>query len=179
MEREQSQQWYDRAVAVIAGGVNSPARSFQGVGGNPPVVMERGEGAYLYDVDGHRYIDYLAAFGPLVLGHAHPAVVEAGRQGLAEGSLTGAPHPDEIQLAEELCRAIVGLESVRLTTTGTEAVMSAYFRAPEETAAQRPVDSRGDLYVGEVSWTNWPQTYPDTPRPDDLRSLHKFRRVAG
>ncbi|MCY0879641.1 MAG: glutamate-1-semialdehyde 2,1-aminomutase [Firmicutes bacterium] len=125
MERQLSREWFRRAEAVIAGGVNSPARSFQGVGGNPPVVMARGEGAYLIDVDGNRYIDYLAAFGPLVLGHSHPRVVAAVQEAVARGPLLGTPHPDEIALAEELCRSIEGLEQVRLTTTGTEAVMSA------------------------------------------------------
>lgn len=110
---------------MIAGGVNSPARSFAAVGGNPPVVVAGGEGPYLIDVDNNRYIDYLAAFGPLVLGHSYPEVVEAARQAMDRGTLTGAPHPHEIELAEELCRAVPGLEQVRLTTTGTEAVMSA------------------------------------------------------
>lgn len=86
--------------------------------------MDRGEGAYMIDVDGNRYIDYLAAFGPLVLGHSHPEVTEAGQIALSRGPLLGTPHPDEITLAEELCRSIRGLEQVRLTTTGTEAVMS-------------------------------------------------------
>jgi glutamate-1-semialdehyde 2,1-aminomutase len=125
MDRHLSTTWFQRAEAVIAGGVNSPARSFQGVGGNPPVVMARGEGAYLIDVDGNRYLDYLAAFGPLVLGHSHPAVVQAVREAMGRGPLLGTPHPDEILLAEELCRSIQGLEQVRFTTTGTEAVMSA------------------------------------------------------
>ncbi|WP_338055066.1 glutamate-1-semialdehyde 2,1-aminomutase [Sulfobacillus harzensis] len=125
MERDGSYTWFERAKSVIAGGVNSPARSFRAVGGDPPVVMDRGEGAWLIDVDGNRYIDYLAAFGPLILGHSHPQVVEAVRQAMAEGPLLGTPHPSEIRLAEELVRAVQGLEQVRLTTTGTEAVMSA------------------------------------------------------
>lgn len=121
---EKSQNWFKRAQTVISGGVNSPARSFRSVGGDPPLVMDRGEGAYLVDVDGNRYIDYLAAFGPLVLGHSYPDVVEAGREALQRGPLLGTPHPDEIALAEELCRSISGLDQVRMTTTGTEAVMS-------------------------------------------------------
>ena len=125
MIRKQSENWYARAEKAIAGGVNSPARSFGAVGGNPPLVMERGEGPYLFDVDGNRYIDYLGAFGPLVLGHSHPLVTARVQQALPQGTLTGAPHPDEIRLAEELCRALAGLEQVRMTTTGTEAVMSA------------------------------------------------------
>ena len=117
--------WFRRAEEVMAGGVSSPARSFKAVGGDPPVVMERGDGAYVVDVDGRTYIDYQAAFGPLVLGHAHPAVVEAVRRQVSRGSLVGATHPVEVRLAEELTRAIPGLEQLRFVTTGTEAVMSA------------------------------------------------------
>ncbi len=125
MVGKESQKWFARAERAIAGGVNSPARSFAAVGGNPALVIERGEGPYLFDVDGNRYIDYLAAFGPLVLGHSYPEVTAAVQKAIVRGTLTGAPHPDEIRLAEELCRAVAGLEQVRLTTTGTEAVMSA------------------------------------------------------
>jgi glutamate-1-semialdehyde 2,1-aminomutase len=120
-----SDAWFARAEAVIPGGVNSPSRSFKGVGGGTPVVMARGEGAYLVDVDGRRYIDYQAAYGPLVLGHAHPAVTDAVRRQAGEGTLTGSPHPLEIELAEQLTTAIPGLERVRIVSTGTEAVMSA------------------------------------------------------
>lgn len=117
--------WFDRAKAVIAGGVNSPARSFRSVGGDPPIVMARGEGAYMIDVEGRRYIDYLAAFGPVILGHAHPEVTKAIQEASAEATLLGTPVPNEIRLAEVLVEAIEGLDMVRLTTTGTEAVMSA------------------------------------------------------
>ncbi len=115
--------WFERAERVIAGGVNSPARSFRAVGGTPP-VMTRGQGPYLFDVDGRSYIDYLAAFGPLVLGHAHPRVIERIKEQAERGPLLGTPCDVEILLAEELVRSIAGLEQVRLTTTGTEAVMS-------------------------------------------------------
>lgn len=143
MDRRQSEEWFHRAEAAIAGGVNSPARSFAAVGGNPPVVVERGEGAYLIDVDQNRYIDYLAAFGPLVLGHSHPDVVAAGREALARGPLMGTPHPDEIRLAEELCRSVQGLEQVRMTTTGTEAVMSAIRLARAYTGRSRVIKFEG------------------------------------
>ncbi len=110
---------------MIAGGVNSPARSFRSVGGDPPIVMARGEGAYMIDVEGRRYIDYLAAFGPVILGHAHPEVTKAIQEASAEATILGTPVPNEIRLAEVLVEAIEGLDMVRLTTTGTEAVMSA------------------------------------------------------
>ncbi len=116
--------WFERATVVTPGGVNSPARSFRSVGGDPPLVMSRGDGAYLIDVEGRRYIDYLAAFGPVILGHAHPAVTQAIQEASCEGTLLGTPHPSEIQLAEVLVDAIQGMDMVRLTTTGTEAVMS-------------------------------------------------------
>ncbi len=125
MNNNSSAQWFERASQVIPGGVNSPARSFRAVGGDPPVVMARGDGAYFTDVDGQRYIDYLAAFGPLVLGHSHPHVVQAVQQAMSQGPLWGTPAPSEIELAERLVGAIEGLDQVRLTTTGTEAVMSA------------------------------------------------------
>ncbi|PSR21570.1 MAG: aspartate aminotransferase family protein [Sulfobacillus acidophilus] len=146
MKHNGSREWFDRAQTVIAGGVNSPARSFAAVGGNPPVVVQKGEGAYLVDVDGNRYIDYLAAFGPLVLGHSHPHVVEAGVRALAEGSLTGTPHPTEILLAEELCRSIAGLQEVRLTTTGTEAVMSLIRLARAYTGRNRVIKFDGSYH---------------------------------
>lgn len=143
MDRQQSEEWWIRAEAAISGGVNSPARSFRSVGGDPPLVMDRGEGAYLIDVDGNRYIDYLAAFGPLVLGHSHPKVSAAGLIALNRGPLLGTPHPDEILLAEELQRSIKGLERVRFTTTGTEAVMSAIRLARAYTGRHRVIKFEG------------------------------------
>lgn len=121
---DRAEAWFRRAEAVIPGGVNSPARAFGAVGGQWPPVMTRGAGAYLIDVGGRAYVDYLAAFGPLVLGHAHPRVVSAVQAQMAKGPLLGTPSDVEILLAEELTRSIPGLEMVRLTTTGTEAVMS-------------------------------------------------------
>lgn len=120
----ESEAWFERAQAAISGGVNSPARSFAAVGGGTPPVMTRGQGAHLFDVEGRRYIDYLAAFGPLVLGHAHPRVVAAVEHQMKLGSLLGTPTDVEILLAEELVRSVHGVEQVRMTTTGTEAVMS-------------------------------------------------------
>ncbi len=120
-----NEAWFERARHIIAGGVNSPARSFRSVGGDPPLVMARGEGAYMIDVDGNRYLDYLAAFGPVILGHAHPLVTQAIQEASSQATLLGTPVPNEIVLAETLVESISGLEMVRLTTTGTEAVMSA------------------------------------------------------
>ncbi|QZA33370.1 glutamate-1-semialdehyde 2,1-aminomutase [Hydrogenibacillus sp. N12] len=122
---DRHEAWYARALDVITGGVNSPSRSYKAVGGGAPRFFVRGEGAYLYDVDGRRYIDYLAAFGPLILGHAHPALVRAIRQAAEEGTLFGTPTPYEVEFAERLRAAIPELERVRLTNSGTEAVMTA------------------------------------------------------
>lgn len=122
---EGSKQWFKRARAVAPGGVNSPARGFAAVGRDFPQVMVRGQGAFLVDVEGRRYIDYLAAFGPMILGHAHPKITEAICRAAESATVLGTPTVAEIELAEELVSAIEGLEQVRLTSTGTEAVMSA------------------------------------------------------
>ncbi len=124
-ENEASLSWFERATRVIPGGVSSPARSFRAVGGDPPVVMARGFGPYFEDVDGQVYIDYLAAFGPLILGHAHPEVVAQTRGCIERGTVWGTPAVKEIELAETLVEDIRGLDQVRFTSTGTEAVMSA------------------------------------------------------
>ena len=109
---------------MIIGGVNSPSRSFKAVGGGAPVTIEKGEGAYLYDVDGNTYVDYLAAYGPIIAGHAHPHIVEAVHQAMQQGSLIGAPTPWETLYAERLQRAIPELERIRFVNSGTEAVMT-------------------------------------------------------
>ncbi|MCL6631034.1 MAG: glutamate-1-semialdehyde 2,1-aminomutase [Alicyclobacillus herbarius] len=124
MNIAQSRAWYERAEGVIIGGVNSPSRSFKSVGGGVPIVMARGEGAYLFDVDGNRYIDYLGAYGPGILGHAHPHVMEALRQATYDGILYGTPTRWEVEFAERLREAIPDLERIRFVNSGTEAVMT-------------------------------------------------------
>ncbi len=108
----------------MPGGVNSPARAFGGVGGEP-IFFQRGQGAYLYDLDGNRYIDYIGSWGPMILGHAHPAVVEAVQQAAARGTSFGAPTEAESELAELIVQAVPSIERVRLVNSGTEATMSA------------------------------------------------------
>jgi glutamate-1-semialdehyde 2,1-aminomutase len=142
-----SAEWFSRAMAVIPGGVDSPSRSFRGVGGGVPPVMARGAGAYIYDADGRRYLDYQAAYGPLVLGHAHPAVVKAVGEALPHGFVTGATHPLEVQWAERLTQAVRGLDWVRFVSTGTEAVMSA-LRLARGATGRRQVVKFGGLYHG-------------------------------
>jgi len=122
--RERSASLEARANAVIPGGVNSPVRAFKAVGGGP-VYMRRGAGCYVEDVDGNRYIDYLGSWGPLILGHAHPAVVAAVQEAAADGTSFGAPTEREVLLAEKISAAMPSLEQLRLVSSGTEACMSA------------------------------------------------------
>ena len=122
--REASAALEARAVQVIPGGVNSPVRAFKAVGGGP-VFMRRGAGCTVEDVDGNVYIDYLGSWGPLILGHAHPAVVGAVQEAAADGTSFGAPTEREVLLAEAISRALPSIELVRLVSSGTEACMSA------------------------------------------------------
>ncbi|CEK13138.1 glutamate-1-semialdehyde 2,1-aminomutase [Chthonomonas calidirosea] len=121
---QRSKELYERAVKVIPGGVNSPVRAFRAVGGDP-IFIHRGEGAYLYDVDGNRYLDCVGSWGPLILGHAHPDILSAISAQLPNGTTFGAPTELEVLFAEELCEAVPSLEKVRLVSSGTEATMSA------------------------------------------------------
>jgi glutamate-1-semialdehyde 2,1-aminomutase len=118
-----SEQLFAEAQNYIPGGVNSPVRAFRAVGGTP-IFFERGEGAYLYDADGKRYIDYVGSWGPLILGHAHPQVVRAVQACAAKGLSFGAPTELEVTLAKLLC-ATLDIDLVRLTSSGTEATMTA------------------------------------------------------
>jgi glutamate-1-semialdehyde 2,1-aminomutase len=124
MRHERSHQLFKRAQQLMPGGVNSPARAFGGVGGEP-VVIARGEGAYLWDVDGNRYIDYVGSWGPLILGHAHADVVGAVVEAAKCGTSFGAPTKNENTLCELIIEAVPSVEKVRLVSSGTEATMSA------------------------------------------------------
>ena len=117
-------EFFERARAVIPGGVNSPVRAFRAVGGTPRFIA-RAEGAYLIDVEGKRYIDYIGSWGPMILGHRHPAVEEAVHRAVDQGLSFGAPTEREIELAEEILRHVPSMEQVRLVSSGTEAAMSA------------------------------------------------------
>ncbi len=119
-----SQELFERAQRVIPGGVNSPVRAFRAVGGEP-LFIARGQGAHLWDTDGKEYIDYLGSWGPLILGHAHPEVLDAVVRAAAAGTSFGAPTEQEVELAELLCRLVPSLAKVRLVSSGTEATMSA------------------------------------------------------
>jgi glutamate-1-semialdehyde 2,1-aminomutase len=124
MNFTKSEQLYKEALEHIVGGVNSPSRSYKAVGGGAPVVMERAKGAYFWDVDGNKYIDYLAAYGPIITGHAHPHITKAIQRAAENGVLYGTPTPYEITFAKMLKEAIPSLEKVRFVNSGTEAVMT-------------------------------------------------------
>jgi glutamate-1-semialdehyde 2,1-aminomutase len=119
-----SRAWFDRALAVAPGGVNSPVRAFRAVGGTPR-FMASGRGPYLTDVDGTEYVDLVCSWGPMILGHAHPAVVAAVSDAVTRGFSFGTPGPAEVELAEEIVRRVAPVEMVRLVSSGTEATMSA------------------------------------------------------
>jgi len=124
MNRSRSKALHEEALQHIVGGVNSPSRSFKAVGGGAPVYMKRGQGAYIWDEDGNRYIDYLAAYGPIILGHAHPHVTAAIRRAAENGTLFGTPTELENIFAKLLKAAIPSLDKVRFVNSGTEAVMT-------------------------------------------------------
>ncbi len=115
---------FQRALKVIPGGVNSPVRAFRAVGGTPRFIA-RAEGAYLLDAEGKRYIDYIGSWGPMILGHGHPAVLDAVQKAALDGFSFGAPTEREVELAEEILKLVPSMQQVRLVSSGTEAAMSA------------------------------------------------------
>ena len=119
-----SESLFQQATTVIPGGVNSPVRAFNGVGGTPPFI-DRAEGAYLIDVDGNRYVDYVGSWGPMICGHAHPEVIAAVSATAAKGLSFGAPCALEVELAQRICDIMPNIDLVRMTCSGTEATMSA------------------------------------------------------
>jgi glutamate-1-semialdehyde 2,1-aminomutase len=121
---DKNSQLFERARALIPGGVNSPVRAFRAVGGTPRFI-QRAQGAWFWDANGQRYIDYIGSWGPMILGHGHPRVVEAVQRAVLEGFSYGAPTEREIELAEEITRHLPSVEMVRLVSSGTEAAMSA------------------------------------------------------
>ncbi|MFD0786536.1 aminotransferase class III-fold pyridoxal phosphate-dependent enzyme, partial [Micromonospora azadirachtae] len=142
-----SEALFDRARAIVPGGVNSPVRAFRAVGGTPR-FMVRGEGPWLYDADDRRYVDLVCSWGPLILGHAHPEVVAAVQAAAARGTSFGTPTPAEVELAAEIVdRAPV--EQVRLVNSGTEATMSAIRLARGFTGRSKIVKFAG-CYHGHV-----------------------------
>ena len=139
---DHNQALFDRAKRVIPGGVNSPVRAFKAVGGTPRFVT-RAQGAYFWDANGQRFIDYIGSWGPMILGHGHPAVVQAVQQAVLEGFSYGAPTEREVQLAEEILKLMPSMDMVRLVSSGTEAAMSAIRLARGATGRSRLIKFEG------------------------------------
>ncbi|MDP1697933.1 MAG: glutamate-1-semialdehyde 2,1-aminomutase [Xanthomonadaceae bacterium] len=137
-----SHDLFTRAIALMPGGVNSPVRAFKSVGGDP-FFAARAEGAYLFDVDGNRYIDYIGSWGPMIAGHAHPAVIEAVTRVAADGLSFGVPNALEVTMAETITRLVPSCEMVRMVNSGTEATLSAIRLARGATGRNRMVKFEG------------------------------------
>ena len=148
MKHSKSESLFRRAQELIPGGVNSPVRAFRSVGGDP-LFLARGEGSHVVDVDGNRYIDYVGSWGPLLLGHRHPEILEALERALDIGTSFGAPTEAEVELAEAICDAMPSIEMVRLVNSGTEATMSAIRLARAFTGRDLTVKFEG-CYHGHV-----------------------------
>jgi glutamate-1-semialdehyde 2,1-aminomutase len=140
---------YRRALEVLPGGVNSPVRAMRAIGRREPVFLARGEGAEVLDVDGNRYVDYVCSWGPLIAGHAHPDVLEAIVQAAARGTSFGAPTAGEVELAVEVARRMDGVEMLRMTSSGTEATMTAIRLARAATGREQVLKFEG-AYHGHV-----------------------------
>jgi glutamate-1-semialdehyde 2,1-aminomutase len=137
-----SEELYRRALELLPGGVNSPVRAMRAIG-RDPIFVERGEGAELVDVDGNRYVDWVCSWGPLILGHAHPHVVSAVVEAAQRGTSFGAPTEREVELAGEVCARVPSMEMLRLTSSGTEAAMSAVRLARAATGRDRVLKFAG------------------------------------
>jgi len=142
MNTSRSQQLFAEAKTLLPGGVDSPVRAFRAVGGQP-LFIDRGEGAYLFDVDGNRFVDYVLSWGPLILGHAHPRVVRAIAEAAARGTSYGAPSPLELELAKLIQQFMPNIEMLRFVNSGTEATMSALRLARAFTGRNKIVKFEG------------------------------------
>lgn len=168
MDSECSRRLFEQALGKIPGGVNSPVRAFQAVGGEPRFIA-RGEGAYLVDVDGNRYVDHVMSWGALILGHAHPSIVADLTETLRGGTSFGAPCPDEVELASRISDAMPSIEKIRMVNSGTEAVMSALRVARAFTHRQKIVKFAGcyhghaDLLLVEAGSGVATLALPDSP----------------
>jgi len=197
MNNDKSRKLYDLALKVIPGGVNSPVRAFKGVGGNP-LFFKSGDGAYLTDVDGNRFIDYVGAWGPLILGHRHAKVIQALAAQLQLGLGFGASTEAELLMAQKICALVPSIEQVRLVTSGTEATMSAIRLARGYTRRDKIVKfegcyhghadgllvkaGSGALTLGEPDSLGVPKAYTDLTHVlpyNDAEALQKYFAVSG
>lgn len=142
MKYNNSEKLYNRGVKTLVGAVNSPVRAFKSVGGTP-LFIDRAEGAYIYDVDGNKYIDLVQSYGPMILGHGHPSVLSAVKDAIQDGFSYGASTEKEIELAEMVCGAFLHMDKVRFVNSGTEAVMSAIRLARAVTGRSKIVKFSG------------------------------------
>lgn len=140
-----SEEIFHRSEALMPGGVSSPVRAFKAVGGTPPVI-DRGAGAYLWDVDGQKYVDYVGSWGPMILGHAHPAVIQAIKYTAERGTSFGAPTELEAELAGMVVQAVPSVEMVRFVSSGTEATMSALRLARGATGREKILKFAGGYH---------------------------------
>ncbi|GAB6180536.1 glutamate-1-semialdehyde 2,1-aminomutase [Desulfotomaculum defluvii] len=194
---QKSQEMFEQAQRVIPGGVNSPVRAFKSVGMNPPFIA-RANGSRMWDMDGNEYIDYVCSWGPLILGHRHPAVLEAIQQCLERGTTYGAPTDLEVTLAEMVIEALPGVEMVRMVNSGTEATMSALRLARAYTKRNKIVKFEGCYHghhdsllikAGSGALTHGVPTSPGVPediagntinaRYNDLALLEKIFEEVG
>lgn len=142
MKMIKSEKLFDRAKKVIPGGVNSPVRAFKAVGGNP-LFIKKAKGAYIWDLDGNKFIDYVGSWGPMILGHAHPRIVRAIQQAAKRGTSFGAPTELEVKMAELICKLMPSIEMVRMVNSGTEATMSAIRLARAYTGRDKIIKFEG------------------------------------
>lgn len=197
MNQNQSKALYEQAVQYIPGGVNSPVRAFKGVGGNP-LFFKGGEGAYLIDADNNRYVDYVGAWGPLILGHSHQKVIDAIETQLQTGIGYGASTEAEVEIAKKICNLVHSIEQVRLVTSGTEATMSAIRLARGYTQRDIVVKfegcyhghvdgllvkaGSGALTLGEPDSMGVPKAYTDLTHVlpyNDVTAVEEFFAVHG
>ena len=151
MDTRRSQALFARAQSLMPGGVNSPVRAFKSVGGEP-FFVQRAEGAYLEDVDGNRYIDYVGSWGPMIVGHNHPDVLAAVIETAQDGLSFGTPNPLEVTMAETIARLVPSCEMVRMVNSGTEATLSAIRLARGATGRARIVRATASSTSGRA----WP-----------------------
>jgi len=168
MNTQKSQQLFKKASQYIPGGVNSPVRAFKSVGGTP-LFIKKAKGAYLYDEDGNRYIDYIASWGPMIMGHAFEPVVEAIQQKVSNSTSFGAPTELEIQLAQLICESIPNIDRIRMVNSGTEATMSAIRLARGYTVKNKIIKfagcyhGHGDSFLIKAGSGAVTLGYPDSP----------------
>ena len=185
MKTSRSRRLFEKAKIIIPGGVNSPVRAFASVG-LVPRFIQRGRGAYLWDVDGNRYLDYVGSWGPLLFGHAHPRILRAVERAARHGTSFGAPTEVEEKVAGLICDMVPSIEMVRMVNSGTEATMSVIRLARAFTGRDAIIKfegcyhGHGDSFLikaGSGAMTLGVPDSPGVPHTDLMRALHPGQRV--